>query len=305
LLLLLAGVAGDKVFDDLSAIVLYVILAAALLVIVWPYVRRAWVFITSAIDRRLHPPLVRVVDKATFISVTPRMITTHPFGHASSAVTVVVAVYDQNSKRLDGVPVTFQTDNGVFTANDAIPYRGKSIVTYTDTDTQGDFDFLTYNPGEMQAGTAEAVLDCSSASGGIAGVANITVTIPRPGAHIALQHQIAVRGPTALTGMTLRLLPPSGVPRGEAVGVLATLVDSNGAPVVDGTPVFFAVNGGFLAGQLDAQGGRPSVGGQAFMHWLTDREKFGEFRVVAMTGGVDNLGQAVTEASVVVPYETR
>ena len=85
---------------------------------------------------------------------------------------------------------------------------------------------------------------------------------------------------------------------------MAKVVDANGAPVVDGTPVFFAVNGGSLSGQLDGQGGRPTVGGEAYIFWLTDRENAGDFRVLASTGGLDNLGQAVMEAYIVRTYQT-
>src|SRR5690606_4385709 len=107
-LLLLAGVAADKLFDNMPELVLGAILGAALLVVALPYMRRVWRGLTEVIKSRLHPPVVRVAESAMFVVLTPTVVSTHPFGRASSSIRIVVAVNDQSSKRLDGVPVTFQ-----------------------------------------------------------------------------------------------------------------------------------------------------------------------------------------------------
>jgi hypothetical protein len=223
--------------------------------------------------------------------------------------TIVVTVWDQFDNRINGVEVTFTTDNCRFSAREFSQITpaggGTTVTTKTDSDTilgpGNDLDFLRDNPLEHSAGTAEAVLDCDGPGPrGNPGVANITAVVDRPGTDVVLKTTVTVVGPTASAGLTLTL-EPDEIECGEAILATARAIDDKGAPVSNGTPIFFTIDkdAGVIAGGQGAQGaGVYSLNGEASVLIATDAGSPGTHSVIAY---VRNAA-GVTSAQVAATY---
>jgi hypothetical protein len=210
-----------------------------------------------------------------------------PSGFGTSVITVTVL--DQNGDRIDGAEVTFSTDNCQFRNttpdegdNPITPAGGgTTVTTFTDSDTDSDTNFLANNPLEVYAGTAEALLNCT-VSGSTPGVAHITAIVDRPGSDIVLKVDVTVVGPVAATGLTLTLTPDE-LECGETVKATAKAVDANGAPVSNGTIVWFTTDtsSGVIGGVEGAQGSASTIGGEASVLIATDPGNDGTHTVIA------------------------
>jgi hypothetical protein len=238
-------------------------------------------------------------EKATIESLRSRVETqpTNVPPDAFGWTPVTVTVWDQFGDRINGVEVTFSTNNCQFrnfgskyapgpgggtSATPISPAGGGTTVTAnTDTDTIPDTDFLLNNPLEHAAGTAEVMLDCTL-PGSTPGVANITAIVARPGSDIVLSVDVAVVGPTAVSGLTVTL-DPDEVECGEVIKATAKAVDSTGAPVSPGTEVLFTTDtsSGIVGGAEGAQGGLTTVSGEVSVLIATDPGNPGIHTVIA------------------------
>ena len=240
-------------------------------------------------------------DTAT-ISPESGTVETQPTGVAPNGLgtkTITVTVKDQDGKRLDGAEVTFTTDNCTFNgdSNTTPAGGGTTVTTYSDTDSTPDTNFVTNNPLEVSAGTAEAVLNCTTPAGK-AGTANITAIVDRPGSDIVLKSKITVVGPTAVTGLTLTLTPDD-LECGETLLAVAEAVDSSGAAVSDGTVVYFTTDtsSGVVGGDEGAQGGVYTEGGTADVLIATDPGNPGVHTVIAYVINSAGTPKAQTSAT--------
>jgi hypothetical protein len=249
------------------------------------------------------------------IAASPTTVETSPATGSQNYSLITVTVLDQFGDRLDGAEVTFSTDNcsfrqtgspfgstaGLTSSADLTPAGGGTVVTtWSDTESSGaDQTFLTNNPLEHYAGTAEAVLLCSSGS---PGVAHVTAIVQRDGSDIVLKVDVTVVGPTAVSGLTLTL-SPDDVECGEVIKATAKAVDSLGAPVSNGTRIFFTTDtsSGIVGGSEGAQGGISTVGGEASVLIATDPSNDGVHTVIAYAkkgvGGSDDDIVAQTSAN--------
>ena len=102
--------------------------------------------------------------------------------------------------------------------------------------------FLTDNPLEHNAGTAEAVLDCDGPGPkGTPGTANITAVVHRSGADIVKSTTVTVVGPTTVNGLTLTL-NPSDLECGNTILAVANAVNYENQPVSDNTVIYFTTD---------------------------------------------------------------
>jgi hypothetical protein len=217
----------------------------------------------------------------------PKTLETNPVGSSVSSTTVVVTVWDQSDARIDGAEVTFSTDNCKFAGGTDISPAGggTTVTTHTDTDSTtgvgNDADFLANNPLEHNAGTAEAVLDCSK---GTPGTAKVQAIVQREGSDIVLSQTYTIVGQTALTGLTLNLTPKD-LECGETILAVANAVDSVGQPVSDGTVIYFTTDtsSGVIGGVEGAQGQAMTVKGEAQALIATDPGNAGTHTVIAYT----------------------
>ena len=209
-----------------------------------------------------------------------------PSGFGTSVITVTVL--DQFGDRIDGVEVTFSTDNCQFRNTDPVgdsPISpaggGTTVTTLTDSDTTSDTNFLADNPLEHDAGTAEALLNCTL-PGSTPGVAHITAIVERPGTDIVLKVDVTVVGPVAAAGLSLTLTPDD-IECGETIKATAKAVDANGAPVSPGTLVQFTTDtsSGVVGGIEGAQGANTTIGGEASVLIATDPGNDGVHTVIA------------------------
>jgi hypothetical protein len=225
-----------------------------------------------------------------------------PGGFGTSVITVTVL--DQFGDRIDGVEVTFSTDNCQFRNTDPVgdtPISpaggGTTVTTLTDSDDApgSDADFLANNPLQLNAGTAEALLNCML-PGSSAGVAHITAVVQRPGSDIVLEVDVAVVGPTAATGLSL-MLSPDELDCGETLKATAKAVDANGNPVSNGTVVHFTTDtsSGVVGGQEGAQGQATTIAGVAEVLIATDPGNPGTHTVIAFV--MNNAGTPSAQAS--------
>jgi hypothetical protein len=231
------------------------------------------------------------------IAASPSTVETFPAtaGIAANASMskITVTVYDQDGNNLDGAHVTLTTDDCTFVSDGgdvsadlggvAISPAGggKTVDIVSDTDSATDDNFVTDNPLQTQAGTAEAVLDCSG-SKGTPGTAHITAVVNRPGSDVVLTVDVKVVGPTASNGLVLSL-SSTNVSCGQPITATAKAVDAQGLPVSDGTLIRFTTDtsSGVVGGSEGAQGGVPSVGGSASVIIATDPGNPGPHTVVA------------------------
>ena len=201
-------------------------------------------------------------DTAT-IGASRSVVEIEPQAGSDDESLITVTVLDPDGRRIDNVEVQFLTDNCYFTGQDSPAGGQPTVVTaFTDTDaTSADQYFLTNNPLEHSAGTAEVVLNCSKAT---AGDANVRAVIQRAGADIVLDVTVKVVGPTAANGLTLTLAPKE-LQCGDTLTARAQAVDVNGEPVSDGTTVRFTsdTSSGVVGGFEGAQGGIGTVDGSA------------------------------------------
>jgi hypothetical protein len=222
---------------------------------------------------------------------------THPTGIGPSGFgesLITVTVEDQFGDRLEHAEVTFTTDNCTFKNHEdsdapiSPAGGGKTVTTFTDTDTEDDEDFLLDNPLEISAGTAEVILDCGTPGPtGTPGVANITAIVQREGSDIVLTDltgdgAIKVVGQTSVSGLTVTL-DPDEVECGEVIKATAKAVDSTGAPVSPGTQVLFTTDtsSGIVGGSEGAQGGLTTVSGEVSVLIATDPGNPGIHTVIA------------------------
>jgi hypothetical protein len=223
-------------------------------------------------------------DSAT-IAVSPATVEIVPVGNSKGSSVVTVTVLDQDGQRLDGAEVTFTTDKCRFDGDDETSPAGggTTVTTVSDTDSTSDDNFLTNNPLQYSAGTAEAVLNCTG-TGVTAGTAMITAIVDREGSDIVLNAEVKVVGQTSATGLTLTLTPDD-IECGETILASVKAVDSLGQPVSDGTAVYFTTDttSGVLGGTEGAQGAVYTVGGEASVLIATDPSKNGTHTVIAYT----------------------
>src|SRR5690606_36946662 len=161
---------------------------------------------------------------------------------------------------------------------------GTTVTVLTDTDSTLDENFLTDNPLEHAAGTAEVSLDCATNS--TPGTAHVTAIVQRPGADLVLKQDVQVIGPTAVSGLTLEI-SPTELKCGDTILAKVTAVDETGAPVSDGTPIFFTTDtsSGVVGGVEGAQGQAQTLDGEASALIATDPSKPGIHTVIAYTMG--------------------
>jgi hypothetical protein len=230
------------------------------------------------------------VPNTAKISAFPTSVETYPatYGIVSNASksTITATVYDQDGDNLDDAHVTLTTDNCTFVAEGSSYISpaggGKTVDIMSDTDGAGpDQNFLADNPLQTQAGTAEAVLDCTGTKG-TPGTAHITAVVNRPGQDIVLSQEVKVVGPTAVNGLTLTLSSASVV-CGNPITATAKAVDGQGVAVSEGTPIWFTTDtsSGVVGGNEGAQGGVPTVGGSASVIIATDPGNPGTHTVIA------------------------
>ena len=230
-------------------------------------------------------------DTAT-IGASRSVVEIEPQAGSDDESLITVTVLDPDGRRIDNVEVQFLTDNCYFTGQDSPAGGQPTVVTaFTDTDaTSADQYFLTNNPLEHSAGTAEVVLNCSKAT---AGDANVRAVIQRAGADIVLDVTVKVVGTTAANGLTLTLAPKE-LQCGDTLTARAQAVDVNGEPVSDGTTVRFTsdTSSGVVGGFEGAQGGIGTVDGSAQVLIATDPGKPGVHTVVAYVFGNDGRALA-------------
>jgi hypothetical protein len=210
-----------------------------------------------------------------------------PSGFGTSVITVTV--WDDDDELVDGVEVTFTTDNCTLKNTDpsgdnpvSPAAGGTTVTTITDTDTSADVNF-TADEDEDVAGTAEVLLDCTTAAGS-PGVANITAIVQREGADIVLETEVTVVGATAGTGLTLTLTPDD-IECGETILATATAVDALGQPVSPGTVIWFTTDtdSGIVGGTEGAQGNAATDDGEASVLIATAADDAGTHTVIAST----------------------
>jgi hypothetical protein len=236
---------------------------------------------------------------------SPATVEIKPVGTSVSLSTIVVTVLDANGKRLDGAAVTFSTDKCNLGTTSTGPFSGTSVSTVSDTDSTSDLNFVAQNsaPGnQLFAGTAEAYLQCN-ASGVTPGTATVTWIV---------QGQVinGVLSATGITGTTTVTVvgPPSAIKLdvtpatstcGNPVTATATVTDSAGRAVSDGTQVFFTTTTatGTQGGTEGAQGAATTVNGVASVTLSIDPMDAGTHTVSARTGGNDLAGAAVAVVS--------
>jgi hypothetical protein len=239
-----------------------------------------------------------VADSAT-ISASPTTVETDPVGTSKDTSKITVTVEDQDGLRLDGALVTFTTDNCTFKGIDGYispAAGGTTVETTSDTEGTSDDNFVTDNPLQSYAGTAEVNLDCSKGS---AGVAHVKAVVERPGSDIVLDTEVTVVGPASATGLTLTLTPDD-LECGETILATANAVDSLGAAVSNGTKIHFTTDtsSGIVGGSEGAQGGVATAGGEASVLIATDPSNPGVHTVIAYTTkGVDGDIIAQTSAT--------
>jgi hypothetical protein len=230
------------------------------------------------------------VQRST-VETQPTSVAPNGFGTS----TVTVTVEDQFGDRIDFVDVSLTTDNCTFIGDGGDDYGhpatsdyalspaggGQTVTVMTDTDSSSDDRYLQDNPLEHAAGTAEAVLDCTTSKGS-AGVAHITAIVQREGSDIVLSTTVTVVGPTSATGLTLTLTPED-IECGEVILATVSAVDANGAPVSNGTWVSFTTDtsSGVVGGSEGAQGDVQTLSGQASVHIATDPGNPGIHTVIA------------------------
>jgi hypothetical protein len=237
------------------------------------------------------------------VSASPTTVEIKPVGTSVSLSTVVVTVYDANGKRLDGAEVTFSVNNCSVGTSATGPFA-KEVVTSTDTDSSGDVTFATQHSAagdELAAGTAEAYVQCS-ASGTTAGSVVVTYVVDTIGitspstSGLSGTTTITVVGPPA--ALRLEVTPATSV-CGNPVTATATVVDSTGKPVSDGTQVFFTAvsSTGGQGGSEGAQGGASTTNGVASVSLSINPQDAGTHTVSARTGGNDLTGAPVAVVS--------
>jgi hypothetical protein len=234
------------------------------------------------------------------IAASPTTVETNPVGTSKSSSIITVTVFDQFDDRLEHAEVTFTTDNCTFGNTDPVGDNpvspaggGTTVTTFSDTDTTSDTTFLANNPLEISAGTAEVSLNCAT---GKAGVAHVTAIVQREGSDIVLKVDVTVIGATAASGLTL-VLDPDEVECGEVIKATAKAVDSLGAPVSNGTLVFFTTDtsSGVVGGAEGAQGGVATSSGEASVLIATDPSNDGIHTVIAYTK--DSFGGVLAQTS--------
>jgi hypothetical protein len=151
---------------------------------------------------------------------------------------------------------------------------------------------------ELFAGTAEAYLECdtSSARPGTA-VVTYVVESNTPGASgMSGTQSVKVVGPPA--NVKVEVSPASGV-CGTPRQATATVTDSTGQPVSDGTQVFFTTTSstGSQGGAEGAQGGVTTTNGVASITLSLNPLDAGTHTVSARTGGNDLTGAPVKVVS--------
>jgi hypothetical protein len=242
-----------------------------------------------------QPDKATIAASRTTVETDPTEVDSSSYGQSI----ITVTVEDQFGDRIDGAEVTFSTDNCTFDATadgDITPAAGGTTVTvWSDTDTTSDLNFVSDNPLEKDAGTAEVELDCTKASGK-PGVANITAIVQRPGSDIVLKTTVTVVGPTSATGLTLTLTPDD-VECGETILATATAVDALGQPVSAGTSIYFTTDtsSGVVGGEEGAQGYAASDEGEASVLIATDPGNPGIHTVIAYT--MDSNGRVLAQVS--------
>jgi hypothetical protein len=246
-------------------------------------------------------------------TASPPSVEIHPVGTSRSQSTITVTVLDANDKRLDGASVTFTTDNCLLAASATGPWvPGQQQITVTsDTDTPTDLAFFAQHnaPGdELGAGTAEAYLECegtnpttNTPTGTTAGTAHVSWTVASGSPRASgLSGRIDVRvvGPP----FQLRLeASPATSTCGNPVTATATVTDSAGQPVSDGTLVLFTTTTatGTQGGSEGAQGSGTTVNGVVSVTLSIDPLDAGTHTVSARTGGNDLNGHAINVVSAV------
>ena len=154
---------------------------------------------------------------------------------------------------------------------------------------------------ELAAGTAEAYVQCNTA-GATAGSVVVTyvvdtIGITSPGTSgLSGTTSITVVGPPA--ALKLEVSPATSV-CGNPVVATATVVDSGGKPVSDGTPIFFTAvsSTGRQGGSEGAQGGAATTNGVAVVTLSIAPTEAGTHTISARTGGNDLTGAPVTVVS--------
>jgi hypothetical protein len=219
------------------------------------------------------------------IAASPSTVEIVPVGSSKGSSTITVTVLDQDGDRLEHAEVTFTTNKCKFDgdSNTSPAGGGTTVTTYTDSDTSSDTNYLANNPLQYSAGTAEAVLNCTSSST-TPGTASITAIVDRPGSDIVLSTTVTVVGQTSATGLKLSLTPDD-LECGETILAVAEAVDSLGQPVSNGTVIYFTTDtsSGVLGGAEGAQGGVYTVDGEASVLIATDPSKPGIHTVIAYT----------------------
>jgi hypothetical protein len=233
---------------------------------------------------------------------SPATVEINPVGTSVSVSTIVVTVLDANGRRLDGAVVVFTTNNCRLGTASSGPFSGTSVTTASDTDSSSDLSFLAANsaPGnQLFAGTAEAYLSC--ASGATPGTATVTWVVNQMISGTGfVQTQLPLTGTVTVTvigppsGIVLAVTPASST-CGNPVTATATVTDSAGKPVSDGTQVYFTTVSatGAQGGVEGAQGMATTVNGVATIILSLDPTVAGTHTVSARTGGNDLTGAAV------------
>jgi hypothetical protein len=240
-------------------------------------------------------------------TVSPSTVEIRPVGTSVSVATVVVTVLDANGKRLDGEIVTFTSSNCNLGASSTGPFASSGVTTVSDTDSSSDLSFLAANnqPGnQLFAGTAEAYLQCNT-SGATPGTAIVTWVVnnqisgtgfPQSPANLTGTVSVTVVGPPS--AIRLEVTPATST-CGQTVTATATVTDSAGRNVSDGTQVFFTTTSstGAQGGTEGAQGVATTVNGVASVVLSINPLDAGTHTVSARTGGNDLAGAAVAVVS--------
>ena len=250
----------------------------------WRFLRR---WIQDRLRNRRYVRNRRRVDKAEIARVPASAPTHPPSPRHSSVVRIDLTAWDDRGRRIDGVKVTFLTDNGTFAT-------GTMFETITSSSGARAPYFLAMNPRQSDAGIAEAYLDVS-APRGRPGVARITAIVERPGSSILLETTVAVIGPTSTTGLALNVLPDE-IECGETVRVEVAAIDALGAPVVDGTVIYLSCDDGarFVDLRAGSDGIHTDVAtdrGAASALLATDPMRPGVHTVIAHVMAPDPNGQ--------------
>jgi hypothetical protein len=248
------------------------------------------------------------VDTAT-IAASPTVLETQPVGNSSSFSLITVTALDQFGRRIDGAEVTFFTNTCTFRQTGA-PFTGTAgltsvaalspagggtvVTTFSDTEASGaDQNFLTNNPLETEAGTAEVVLDCAQ---GAPGTVKVTAQVHREGADIQLAVDVTLIGPTAANGLSL-VLTPESLECGELLIAEATAVDANGKPVSNGTPIFFTTDtsSAIINGVEGAQGSNLTIDGKTKVSIAISPDDPGVHSVIAFA--LSSSGAVLSQVS--------